>query len=256
MSSTRTILDEDSDVQALEAAQRAYDEAEQAYHAVRAQRGQLQRGNVLTTADLDGKQIRHELDDLERTVALSRLQDEEAAAARVLLDARNALTKAKGAGANAALPEQVKAWEAASLAAQMSRWQVENALAILLLAVHDFEAQRRAEETAARSLYREAAKAVEDEKERDRLRSDLSYDVPVAVTPEGVETVERPSAMIFGGAEADPRNLGFWHGFGSLLALDPEKARRQIGGTMLGELVAALELGEQANDGDEVTHDG
>jgi hypothetical protein len=256
MSGTRTAVEDRRDAQTLEAVERAHDEAERAWQAISAQRSQLERGNVLTTAGIDGRETRRKLDEVERTVRLSRLQDDEGEAASVLLDARHALREAKIATANATLQEQAEEWQAASRVTQMAKWQVESALASLLLAVHDFEAKRREEETAARSLYRVAAKTVEDDKERDRMRLDLAYDVPVAVTSEGVETVERPSPMIVGDADADPRSIRFWQGLGSLLALDPEKARRQIDGTALGELVAALELGKQANDGDEVTHDG
>jgi hypothetical protein len=216
---------------------------EAAWRALHERQAELMRGGTLTTRDLDGRERRRTLDEVERTALSAEIEGERGKLATRLLDARERVQAAKIASANEKLSSLSAQWEAASESVSASRRKAEQALARLTAALFELADARRAESKAARVNYRVAAEVLEDEDERRRLRSDLDHDVPVGVAEDGVvSTVSRPATSLFDGDERDDPFLWlFWPAFGQLFSLQPEAARRQLAQTKLGELVAAID---------------
>jgi hypothetical protein len=225
----------------LELAEREHADALDAWRDLARREDEIRRGNVLTR--VDGRVKERKLDEIERVAELARLAGERAPLAERLLAARDRLREAKAAEVNRQLPRLVEAWQEKSAAAQESRAVLERALARLLIATMGYEVARQEEERTARACLRATEPALDDDG-REGLRLGFEHGIPVAVTAEGVELIDRPGPELFGGA-SDPRDAATWSGIAAGMS-NPDRIRAAISGTKLGELVDEIEQSLEA----------
>ena len=219
----------------LATSQAEWGEADQDWRDLKRRARALDHGETI-----DGKR----LDEVDRVIARTQLEEDRTKAAARLGPARARLRAAKIADANEKLAELEPKHAEASRRVLEARREAERAYCRLLLAAESLRATQHAEGKIARALLEVALSAAEGEA-RDQVKSDSSVCglAPMRLNAEGFPAgqVERPSGNLFGGQGNDIASVGFWTGTAQTVA-NLNTVRRHVPGR-LQETLAEVEAG-------------